>query len=111
MRSYLVVSLKRFLASDRHRARGIKRYQTGPHIPLDELLAWESTESELAETLSADQLYERRWALAVLEQVLTRLENEYEERERGSHPKNRQRLRQAIILRLGFSAVTSRPHF
>jgi len=46
-----------------------------------------------------------------LEQVLTRLENEYEERERGSHPKNRQRLRQAIILRLGFSAVTSRPHF
>ena len=32
---------------------------------------------ELAETLSADRLYERRWALAVLEQVLARLEAEY----------------------------------
>src|SRR4029453_8198982 len=32
---------------------------------------------ELAETLSADRLYERRWALAVLDQALTRLESEY----------------------------------
>jgi len=77
LRSYLLVSVKRFLASERHRASGIKRYESGPHIPLDELLQSEVTDFELAETLSADRLYERRWALAVLEQVLTRLESEY----------------------------------
>jgi RNA polymerase sigma-70 factor (ECF subfamily) len=78
LRSYLLVSLKRFLASERQRASGVKRYETGPSIPLDELLAHESADLELAETLSADRLYERRWALAVLGQVITRLESEYQ---------------------------------
>jgi RNA polymerase sigma factor (sigma-70 family) len=77
LRSYLLVSLKRFLASERHRASGVKRYESAPHIPLDELGESEVADFELAETLSADRLYERRWALAVLEQVLTRLESEY----------------------------------
>ncbi len=78
LRSYLLVSIKRFLTSERHRASGVKRYETGPSIPLDELLAYEGTEFELAQTLSADRLYERRWVLAVLDQVLTRLEGEYQ---------------------------------
>jgi RNA polymerase sigma-70 factor (ECF subfamily) len=77
LRSYLLVSLKRFLASERHRAGGVKRYESGPHIGLDELRESEVAEFELAETLSANRLYERRWALAVLDQVLTRLESEY----------------------------------
>jgi RNA polymerase sigma factor (sigma-70 family) len=77
LRSYLLVSVKRFLASEQHRASGVKRYESGPHIALDELLESDVADFELAETLSADQLYERRWALAVLEQVLTRLESEY----------------------------------
>jgi len=70
LRSYLLVSLKRFLGSERHRASGVKRYETGQSIPLDELLESEAADFELAETLSADRLYERSWALAVLEQVL-----------------------------------------
>ena len=78
LRSYLLVSLKRFLASEQHRASGVKRYETGSHIDLDELLESEAADFELAETLSADQLYERRWAVAVLEQVLGRLESEYQ---------------------------------
>lgn len=69
---------KRFLAAERHRATGVKRYENGPHIPLDELLESEIADSELAETWSADRLYERHWALAVLEQVLGRLESEYQ---------------------------------
>jgi RNA polymerase sigma factor (sigma-70 family) len=77
LRSYLLVSLKRFLASERHRAGGVKRYESGAHIGLDELTESEVTEFELSKTLSADRLYERRWALAVLKQVLTRLESEY----------------------------------
>ena len=78
LRSYLLVSLKRFLAAERHRASGVKRYESGPHIPLDELLESQIDDSELAETWSADRLYERHWALAVLEQVLGRLESEYQ---------------------------------
>jgi RNA polymerase sigma-70 factor (ECF subfamily) len=78
LRSYLLVSLKRFLAAERNRASGVKRYESGPHIALDELLESEAADFELAETLSADRLYERRWALAVLEQVLGRLESEYQ---------------------------------
>jgi RNA polymerase sigma factor (sigma-70 family) len=77
LRSYLLVSLKHFLASERRRAIGVKRYETGRHLPLDELIESEAADAELAETLSADQLYDRRWALAMLEQVLTRLESEY----------------------------------
>ena len=77
LRSYLLVSLKRFLAAERHRASGVKRYESGPHIPLDELLESDVADVELTETWSADRLYERHWALAVLEQVLARLESEY----------------------------------
>ncbi|PYL81500.1 MAG: RNA polymerase subunit sigma-24 [Verrucomicrobia bacterium] len=77
LRSYLLVSLRRFLATEQHRATGVKRYESGLHISLDELPESEVTDFELAETLSADRLYERRWALAMLEQVLTGLEAEY----------------------------------
>jgi len=77
LRSYLLVSLKRFLAAEQHRASGVKRYESGPHIPLDELLASDVADFELTETWSADRLYERHWALAVLEEVLGRLESEY----------------------------------
>ena len=78
LRSYLLVSLKRFLASEQHRASGVKRYETGPHIPLEELLESEAAYFELTETWSADRLYERHWALLVLERVLGRLESEYQ---------------------------------
>src|SRR5437773_471665 len=84
LRSYLLVSLKRFLASEQQRASGVKRYETGPYIRLDELPDSDVADFELAETWSADRLYERRWALAVLEQALTRLDAEY--RAAGNEP-------------------------
>ena len=77
LRSYLLVSLKRFLASERHRANAGKRYQITLAIPLDELLASERADFDLAQTATPDELYERRWILTLLEQVLARLEAEY----------------------------------
>jgi len=44
---------------------------------LDELLERERANLEPADMLSADRICERRWALTLLEQVLTRLESEY----------------------------------
>ena len=41
------------------------------------MLARKRADLEPADTLSADRIFERRWALTVLEQVLARLEDEY----------------------------------
>jgi RNA polymerase sigma factor (sigma-70 family) len=77
LRSYLLVSLKRFLASERQRANGVKPYQTSSSIPLDEVLASEHADFDLPQNATPDELYERRWILTVLDQVLARLEGEY----------------------------------
>jgi RNA polymerase sigma factor (sigma-70 family) len=84
LRSYLLVSLKRFLASEQYRANAVRRYETGPSIPLDELLASERADLYLAETVTPDELYERRWVLTVLDQVLARLESEYRTAGKGA---------------------------
>ena len=55
----------------------IKRGEGQRLIPLDQLQQGERGSFEPADALTADQLYERRWALALLDQVLTRLGNEY----------------------------------
>jgi RNA polymerase sigma-70 factor (ECF subfamily) len=46
-------------------------------IPLEDLRERERIGFEPADTLAADQIYERRWALSVLDQVLARLEHEH----------------------------------
>lgn len=77
LRSYLLVSLKHFLSNERHRASAVKRGRGEQPISLDEILAHQRSEPEPATSLSADQIYERRWALSVLDQVLERLGDEF----------------------------------
>ena len=77
LRSYLLVSLKNFLAKAKRRELTLKRGEGRALVPLDELLTRERADLELADTLSADRIFERRWALTLLEQVLERLEFEY----------------------------------
>jgi RNA polymerase sigma factor (sigma-70 family) len=77
LRSYLLAALKNFLAKAHRRTMAVKRGEGRPLVPLEELLARESADLEPADTLSADRIYERRWALTLLEQVLARLEEEY----------------------------------
>ena len=77
LRSYLLTSLKNFLGKAHRRAMAVKRGGGRPPVPLEELLARERADLETADTLSADRIYERRWALTLLEQVLTRLGEEY----------------------------------
>ena len=83
LRSYLLVSLKNFLAKARRREMAIKRGEGRALVPLDELLARERSDLELADRLTADRIYERRWALTLLEQVLARLETEYKSAEKA----------------------------
>jgi len=77
LRSYLLTSLKHFLINERQRAMSIKRGEGRGLIPLDEIVAHERTDPEPADELTADKVFERRWALTVLEQVLARLGEEY----------------------------------
>ena len=77
LRSYLLTSLKHFLTNERQRATAIKRGEGQRLIPLEGLRERERAGFEPADTSTADQIYERRWALTVLEQVLTRLGDEY----------------------------------
>jgi RNA polymerase sigma factor (sigma-70 family) len=76
-RSYLLGALKYFLADERRRAMAIKRGIGQRLIPLEELSADERKEMESTDTVTAEQIYERRWASTVLEHVLALLKNEY----------------------------------
>jgi len=80
LRSYLLVSFKHFLIGERRREMTIKRGHGQWPIPLEELRATERANpvfDRLVDSLSADRLYERRWALTLIEQVLKRLKEEY----------------------------------
>ena len=80
LRSYLLTSLKNFLTDRRRHEMAIKRGRRQRLVPLDELRANLQVDPVVATTLdalSADQLYERGWALTLMEQVLRRLRDEY----------------------------------
>ena len=77
LRSYLLTSVKHFLVSEHRRAMTAKRGKGQRLIPLEELSANERVEMEAADPVSADRVYERRWALTLMEQVLGRLKAEY----------------------------------
>src|SRR4029453_877514 len=77
LRSYLLTSLKHFLTNERNRALAIKRGQGQRLISLDEFRQGERAGFEPADTATAEQIYERSWALSLLGQVLARLGKEY----------------------------------
>ena len=75
-RSYLLGALKYFLADERRRAMATKRGKGQRLIPLEELAGDERSEIEPADSITAEQIYERRWASMLLERVLWLLKNE-----------------------------------
>jgi RNA polymerase sigma-70 factor (ECF subfamily) len=76
-RSFLLTSLKHFLVNEWHRATARKRGSGHTPVPLDTVLAERLYCREPGLELPADKLYERNWALALLEQVRARLRKEY----------------------------------
>ena len=75
-RAFLLVALKRFLANEWDRASRQKR--GGGVMPLS--LDWQDADTRYqinpADNLSPDKLYDRAWAVIVLERVITRLRDE-----------------------------------
>jgi RNA polymerase sigma factor (sigma-70 family) len=77
LRSYLLTSLKNFLTDERRRVMAIKRGKGQRFIPLEAIRESERIDFERSDRLTPDQIYERRWAFTVLEQVVARLRDEY----------------------------------
>jgi RNA polymerase sigma-70 factor (ECF subfamily) len=75
-RSFLLASLQHFLSDERDRAMAQKRGGGQTVISLDSLNAETRYRLEPAQDLTPERMYEKQWALSVLEQVLARLQAE-----------------------------------
>jgi len=76
-RSFMLASVKHFLANEWDKATAQKRGGGQVPISIDAELGESSFGLEPVDTVTAEKIYERRWALALLEQVLRRLREEY----------------------------------
>jgi len=79
-RSFLLTFLKRFLADERDRATAQKRGGGKQLISIDEHEAEERESVIPADGLTAEQIYEQRWARAVMAEAIKRLEADYASR-------------------------------
>ena len=76
-RSFLLASLKHYLSNERDRARALKRGGGIAPISIDEQDAESRYRLEPVDQMTPEKLYERRWALTVLDLALARLKEEY----------------------------------
>ncbi len=77
-RTFLLVAFKRFLANEWDRGQTQKRGGGASPISIDTDLAERLYHNEPPLTLPAENLYERRWALSMVQQAMTRLRAEFE---------------------------------
>ena len=83
-RAFLLTSFKHFLSKERDRARAVKR--GGGRVPLsiDAREAEAQHTDDPRDTLDPEALFERRWALTILERAMARLGRELEQAGRGA---------------------------
>ena len=93
LRSFLLASLKNFMANERRDAATIKRGGGRTLIPLDGIDSYDFSEFDRGGMLSPDLLYDRRWAFTVLDRVYARLR---EESQRSLNPPLLQRLNKLL---------------
>lgn len=75
-RAFLLASLKHFLANEWDKLGRQKRGGSVPHLSLDWKHADERFQVEAVDPASPDRLFDREWALALLEKVIHRLRSE-----------------------------------
>jgi RNA polymerase sigma-70 factor (ECF subfamily) len=74
-RTFLLVAMKRFLTNEWHRNRAQKRGGGNVPLPLETAEAEHRFAAE--PPLAPDELYERRWAMTLLDESLERLQTEF----------------------------------
>lgn len=75
-RAFMLAAFKHFLANEWDRATRQKRGGALAPLSLDSQSADTRYRIELADTLSPDKIFDREWALALLERVIVRLRDE-----------------------------------
>ena len=82
-RSFLLTSFKHLLVNEYHRQRTEKRGGRATVISLDREDPETRYQLEPVEPVTPETLFERRWALTVLERAVNRLRDEYAESEKA----------------------------
>jgi RNA polymerase sigma factor (sigma-70 family) len=86
-RTFLLTCLKHFLANEREFRRAARRGGGAPHVPFD--LGVGTAESryrlEGRDALTPERIFEKRWALEVLDQAATRLREEFVRADKSEH--------------------------
>jgi hypothetical protein len=83
-RSFILTSLKFFVADEEDRQRAHKR-GGGAVLPLEFSSGEERYQREPAHDETPERIFERRWALSVLDGVVERLRNEFVQHGRPEH--------------------------
>jgi RNA polymerase sigma-70 factor (ECF subfamily) len=76
LRSFLLASLKHFMANERRDAATLKRGGGRTLLPLDGIDAYEVSDTDRGDMLTPDLVYDRRWAFTALDRVFARLREE-----------------------------------
>jgi RNA polymerase sigma-70 factor (ECF subfamily) len=84
-RSFLLTSFRFFLSDEADRARAQKRGGGDTSLPFEIAAGEERFEREPRDEETPERIYERRWALSVLERAMNQLRRECEEHGRGEH--------------------------
>ena len=83
-RSFLLMAMKRFLAKEWDKVKTLKRGGQMRFVPLEVHRAETRYCREPADTRTPEQLFEKQWALILLESVLNRLREDYERDGKGA---------------------------
>jgi RNA polymerase sigma factor (sigma-70 family) len=75
-RSFLLAAMRHFLSDQRERAQTVKRGGGAEILSLDAQAAEERYRLEPVDRLDAEKIYERRWAMTIVEQALAQLRKE-----------------------------------
>src|SRR5579863_9942244 len=92
-RSFLLTSLKFFVADEQDRQRAHKR-GGGAVLPLEFASGEDHYQREPAHDETPERIFERSWALAVLDRVVERLRKEFVQH---GHPENFERLKVVLL--------------
>lgn len=79
-RSFLIASLRHYLLDEVDRARTIKRGGNVEFVSLDTESAEHRYQLEAADFLTADKIFDARWAMTLLDRAMSRAAQEYADR-------------------------------
>jgi RNA polymerase sigma-70 factor (ECF subfamily) len=81
-RAYLITAFKHFLANEWNKAEAQKRGGGMSRLSFD-FACQDAVHSKRSDVLTAERLYERQWAIALLNRVMDRLKREMERKGQG----------------------------